>query len=102
MIVGGLCFILPAVFIVTALAWAYVRFGSLPEVSSALYGIKSVIIAIILQALWNLGQKAVKGPPALAAVPFSLSVLFLNFLKIGAVLYGSGYVLLAFRRADRR
>ncbi len=34
------------------------------------------------------------------AVPFSLSLLFLTFLKIGAVLYGSGYVLLAFLRAD--
>lgn len=156
LIVGGLCFILPAVLIVTALAWAYMRLGSLPEVSSALYGIKPVIIAIILQALWDLGRKAVNGPltaavglaalvlyflgvneiallfagglaamigknlrrpgkggtkgslalfagsglPALAAAPFSLPVLFLIFLKIGAVLYGSGYVLLAFLRAD--
>src|SRR5581483_4733284 len=34
------------------------------------------------------------------AAPFSQSLLFLKFLKIGAVLYGSGYVLLAFLRAD--
>ena len=155
-IVGGVCFILPAVLIVAALAWAYVRFGSLPEVSSALYGIKPVIIAVIAQALWSLGKKAVRGPltavvgvavlvlyflgvneiallfagglavmigenlrrfgnggatgslmvlagpgfTALAAAPFSLPVLFLVFLKIGAVLFGSGYVLLAFLRAD--
>ena len=38
--------------------------------------------------------------PSLIAVPFGLPVLFLTFLKIGAVLYGSGYVLLAFMRAD--
>jgi chromate transporter len=37
---------------------------------------------------------------AAAPVPFSLGLLFLTFLKIGAVLYGSGYVLLAFLRAD--
>ena len=35
-----------------------------------------------------------------AAVPVSLTTLFLTFLKIGAVLYGSGYVLLAFLRND--
>lgn len=35
-----------------------------------------------------------------ASAPFSLLTLFLTFLKIGAVLYGSGYVLLAFLRAD--
>jgi chromate transporter len=45
-------------------------------------------------------------PPAAAlalaapAVPFTLSALFLVFLKIGSVLYGSGYVLLAFLRSD--
>ena len=33
-------------------------------------------------------------------IPFSLSTLFLTFLKIGSVLYGSGYVLLAFLRND--
>ena len=38
--------------------------------------------------------------PIAALVPFSLPLLFLTFLKIGAVLYGSGYVLLAFLRAD--
>jgi chromate transporter len=35
-----------------------------------------------------------------ASAPFSLLTLFLTFLKIGAVLYGSGYVLLAFLRTD--
>jgi chromate transporter len=35
-----------------------------------------------------------------APVPVSLMTLFLTFLKIGAVLYGSGYVLLAFLRND--
>ncbi len=35
-----------------------------------------------------------------ASAPFGLPLLFLTFLKIGSVLYGSGYVLLAFLRAD--
>jgi chromate transporter len=37
---------------------------------------------------------------AQASIPFSLPILFLTFLKIGSVLYGSGYVLLAFIRND--
>jgi chromate transporter len=39
-------------------------------------------------------------PPALASAPVSLDTLFLTFLKIGALLYGGGYVLLAFARSD--
>jgi chromate transporter len=41
------------------------------------------------------------GSAAIAqTIPFNLSTLFLTFLKIGSVLYGSGYVLLAFLRND--
>ncbi|MGH2625335.1 MAG: chromate efflux transporter [Anaerolineales bacterium] len=155
LILGGASFVAPAAVIVLGLAWAYVEFGSTPVAEGLLYGIKPVVIAVIVQALWNLGRTAVKGPltgviaatavalsflgfheigllfagglvvmfarnlhrlrrpgwqalmvpwaPAAglsAAVPFGLPLLFLTFLKIGAVLYGSGYVLLAFLRAD--
>jgi chromate transporter len=160
LIAGGVCFILPAMLIVMGLAWAYTRFGSTPQAEWLLYGVKPVVIAVIAQALWKLGQKAVKSPllagvgvgvlvlyflgvneialllaggllvmiganiqrlrestlgsllvppvvassilaaPALAFTPFSLPLLFLAFLKIGAVMYGSGYVLLAFLHTD--
>jgi len=75
LLVAGCCFIMPAALIVTAFAWAYTRYRSVPEVTGVLYGVKPVIIAVVLQALWALGRTAL-------------------------VLYGSGYVLLAFLRAD--
>lgn len=153
LLVAGICFILPAACMVGGLAWAYVHFGKLPEVPAILYGVKPVVIAVILQALWGLGRTAIKttylgfvavlsvllsvfalhpllllllagglaclphlraqrlslsalpsltiSSAALAtATTFSLSSLFLIFLKIGAIVFGSGYVLLAFLRAD--
>lgn len=155
LVLGGVCFAGPAVLIVLGLAWAYTRWGATPQVGGLLLGVKPVVIAVIVQALWNLGRTAVKdrltaflaaavvalyflgvheigllfgaglvvmlarrlplapqsgrgaavipwaGTAAFsAAVPFGLPLLFLTFLKIGAVLYGSGYVLLAFLRAD--
>jgi chromate transporter len=156
LVAAGVCFILPAALIVGLLAWAYVQYGRTPQGEALLYGIKPVIIAIVLQALIRLGRTAVKGPllaligvaalllylfgvnellllfgGGLALVthqairqaprwsglflsligvsglarlvepaPVRLDQLFLIFLKIGAVLYGSGYVLLAFLRND--
>lgn len=153
LVLGGVCFILPAMLIVIGLAWAYVRYGSSGQAARVLYGIFPVVIAIVAQALWGLGRKAIKNWPTAAAglivvvlyllganvllllaasglavtlyqnrhmikrlspaawlpaglslpaaiLPFSLPLLFLTFLKIGAVLYGSGYVLLAFLRSD--
>src|SRR5437868_10732306 len=54
LVLAGLLFILPAFLIVLAFAWAYERSGSTPAGEGLLYGIKPVVIAVILQALWNL------------------------------------------------
>lgn len=178
LLLAGVCFILPAALIVSAFAWTYVRFGTLPQITGVLYAVKPVIIAVVFQAIWGLVKPAVKsrylavlgvaalvltlagvdelallfGAGALCAVvrwaapvkqgetrpgagslatvlliaagmvliptaltsisdkspfdtmnsgqnvPFGLGPLFLFFLKVGSVLYGSGYVLLAFLR----
>lgn len=159
LLVAGSCFILPAMLIVWALAAIYARYQTVPQVEWLLYGIKPVIIAIVIQAVWNLGKKAAKDVPTIIAgiagiaaylaglneilvlillgiavmlvknwqarghtsgaflLPISgilaqvgsttaavtsvswISV-FVFFLKIGCVLYGSGYVLLAFLQRD--
>ena len=164
LVLAGAFFILPAMLMVLALAWAYVRYGATPQGTWLLYGIKPVIIAIVVQAIWGLAPAALKNlglavaaaavvimyfvgvstvallfgvgilvmlfenvrrrrprravpapalipPPgwaapglaqaaAAAAAPAALGTLFLTFLKIGAVVYGSGYVLLAFLRQE--
>ena len=70
LLVAGGCFILPASALTLLIAWAYVRYGSLPAAGWALYGVKPVIIAIVLRALWALGRTALKsrGLAALALV----------------------------------
>jgi chromate transporter len=55
-------------------------------------------LAVVLSRPRTVTATAALG--AIAAVPVSLSGLFLVFVKAGAVLFGSGYVLLAFLRAD--
>ena len=156
MIISGSCFILPSAILVTILTWLYVQYGTMSQAEWLFYGIKPVIIAIVLQALYMLGRKAVKGVltslvgigviagyflglneilliflggivvmllrnyknftgsrmfsfiapfigvnlAAIQVKEIALSTLFLVFFKIGAVLYGSGYVLLAFLEAD--
>src|ERR1043166_6467341 len=160
LVLGGGCFILPAMLMVLAIAWVYVDYGTTPQANWLLYGIKPVIVVIIVQALCGLFKTAVKGwllavvgitvlalylagvsPVALiftggflaalalnaqrllklgkfggvfllssfglptarveaAQFPFGLTTLFLTFLKLGSVVFGSGYVLLAFLRND--
>src|SRR5512138_4026067 len=64
LIAGGLCFLGPAALMVLGLAWLYVRYGSTPQLAWLMVGIKPVVIAIIAQAIWNLGRRAVRTVPA--------------------------------------
>jgi chromate transporter len=156
LLIAGACFILPASLATLALAWAYVRYGSLPQAQGLLYGAKPVMVAILVQAVWKLGRMAwrgwtlalaglvcmaaaLAGAPAIAvllvsggiallvawrrshpgaalgvaALPIGLGgtaagaagaiglgSLCLVFLKLGVVVFGSGYVLVAFLKAD--
>lgn len=59
--IAGLGFIMPAMLIVLFLAVLYNKYGAIPEVENILYGIKPVIMAIILQALIRLGKTVYKG-----------------------------------------
>lgn len=151
LIIAGAGFILPAAVMVGGLAWAYQEFGKLPQVEGLLFGIKPVVVALIIPALWNLAKAALRsyGLAALAVAVVVLALwgfnvitllvaaglfwmllreaktlahtstagtivllsgvatasvgilpVFFYFLKIGAVVFGSGYVLLAVLRAD--
>ena len=149
----------PAATIVSLIAWAYVRYGALPQAAGVLYAIKPVVVAIVIQALGKLARTGVRtsllavitglaallsvlglnpiailavagivsdaslamknrllalsvlGTPRIfvlpavllstgAAVSFGLGRLFWSFLKIGSVVFGSGYVLLPFVQSE--
>ncbi|HEY9121653.1 MAG TPA: chromate efflux transporter [Brevefilum sp.] len=158
LVTAGMCYILPAMVIVLGFAWVYQEFGALPSLEGVLYGIKPVVIAILLHALWGMLKSRLRlslgliisiivlaayllgiGPLPLllgggvllaalsfiknkgdrplqffgilpfflvtpvsvtSTVQFSFLRLFWVFLKAGALMYGSGYVLLAFIQDD--
>jgi chromate transporter len=168
LVLGGVCFVLPAMVIVLVLAWAYVRYGSTPTGGGVLYGVAPVVIAVVAVAAWELAGAALarhreRGRPAVAGLAAvgvaalagyladvnvllilataglvvalaanrrrlrpaagpllhvlpagllatavqprrppgpSLTAVAAEFLKLGVVVFGSGYVLLAFLRRD--
>jgi chromate transporter len=92
LVIGGACFIFPAAILVGIMAWAYVRFGHLPAVAALLYGVKPVVIAVILQALWGLGRTAVKSRVLAIA---GLLCVALSFAQVNVliILFGTGAIL---------
>jgi chromate transporter len=96
LIAAGVCFIAPAMAIVLALAWLYVRYGQAPAGQDLLYGIKPVVVAIVLQALWALGKTAVKGPAyALVGLGAAAAYLLANANPLLVLLAGAVVVMVA-------
>ncbi len=60
LVAGGVGFILPAMLIVLALAWAYGAYGATPAATAVLRGVQPVMLAIVAQAVWGLGRTALK------------------------------------------
>jgi chromate transporter len=99
--VAGACFILPATLIVMGCAWAYVRFGKLPQAEALLYGVKPVIIAIVIQALWRLGKSAIK-TRLLGLVVVAASALSFVGMNELALLFAAGAVVAIIRGTKGR
>ena len=98
LLVAGVCFILPSAVIVALIAWAYVRYGSLPDVAGVLRGITPVVIAIVASALWQLGRTAVKSA-RLAMLGVGTFVALLAGVHELVVLLAAGVVSAAFAGA---
>ena len=159
LLVAGVAFIAPAMWLTAACGYAYVRYGALPAAGWILYGVKPVILGVVVQAIAGLAPKAATttrlraigvlagvlaavgvhelavllgaGLASVATAPrrraspadeahslgplaplsgavaatgaaqlVTLPSMFWVFLKTGSVLFGSGYVLVAFLRSD--
>jgi chromate transporter len=61
-IVAGGLFVLPSLFILIALSWIYMAFGSVPTIAGVLYGIKPAVTSIVIFAAYRIGSRVLKNP----------------------------------------
>src|SRR6059036_4139236 len=89
-LVGGLCFVLPAFFIMLALTIAYASLGVTPILRGALYGLGPVVLGVFVVAVCRLGRSAVSTvSQALIAVAAAAAAIG-SPLGIAAILVLSG------------
>lgn len=101
LLTAGGCFILPAVLITSAFAWAYVKLGTAPRAAHLLFGIKPAVVAVILGAVWRLGKAAFRGWQRALIGLVVLAACLLGVDEILALL-GGGFLGAAFLQSLRR
>jgi chromate transporter len=78
-IVAGGLFVLPSLFILIALSWVYIVFGSVDWVAGLFHGIKPAVAAIVLHAVWRIGSRTLRHP---AQVPLLWTIALASFVAI--------------------
>src|SRR5947208_10758113 len=102
LLVGG-AFILPSFVMVLALSFAYVRFGGLPWMQSAFYGIGAAVIAIIARSAIKLVKSAVRKDPVLWVIFLVLMVsTAVTEREIVWLFLGGGLITLALKSDWRK
>jgi chromate transporter len=91
-LIAGWLFVLPGAFVVLALSWLYVSYGEVPLVAAALDGVKAAVVALVAEALFKVGKRALKTSASLwiAVAAFVALVIGAPFplVIVGAALIG--------------
>lgn len=94
LLLSGTGFILPGALATLLLAWLYQRYGMLPVTQSILYCARPALVAILVEAIYRLGRKVLRGWVAIVLALLSLGAAW--FVQQGLfILLGAGVVALA-------
>src|SRR5215208_5490554 len=91
-IVAGGLFVLPSLFILIALSWLYMTYGSVPAVAGVLYGIKPAVVAVVLAAAWRIGSRALRHGALWAISVAAFVAIYALHLPFPAIVIAAGLI----------
>jgi chromate transporter len=98
-IVAGAFFVIPSIFILFALSYAYAAYGTVPWVASVFNGLKAAIMAIVVAAVIKIGKKALKNGIMVTIAALSFVAIFILKIPFPLIVLGAGLIGLAGRYA---
>ena len=88
-IAAGALFVLPSLAMLIGLTWAYLAFGQAPVIAGVLYGIKPAVTAIVVQAAWRIGKRALHNAALWAIAAAAFIAIFALHLPFPLIVLGA-------------
>jgi chromate transporter len=88
-IIAGTLFVLPSMFVLLALSGVYVRFGSLPWIATMFDGLKPVVIALVIVALYKIARRALHWPVHIAVAVATFAAMFFFDVSLLVIMFGA-------------
>ena len=91
-IIAGFLFVLPSLFILSALSWIYLSYGDVPAVAGILYGIKPAVTAIVVFAAYRIGSRALSNNVLRLMAVLAFIAIFVFNVAFPIILIGAGII----------
>jgi chromate transporter len=91
-LVAGVLFVLPSLFLLITLSWIYIAYGEVPIVAGLFYGIKPAVTAIVVQAAYRIGSRALKNKLLWAIAAASFVAIFMLELPFPLIVLSAAVI----------
>ena len=89
-IVAGALFVIPSILVLWTLSFVYVSYGSIPWIAAVFYGLKPVVVAIVVAAVIRIGRKTLKNEVMWAIAALAFVAIFFFGVPFPAIILGAG------------
>ena len=83
-------FVIPSIFVLLVISYVYARFGEVAEISAVLDGIKAVVVAIVVEAVWKIGKKAFKSVWHIGIAALAFVAIYFLHVPFPLIVLGAG------------
>ena len=91
-VVAGILFVLPSLLLLITLSWVYIAYGEVSVVAGLFYGIKPAVTAIVVQAAYRIGSRALKNNLLRAVAAASFVAIFMLELPFPLIVLAAAVI----------
>lgn len=91
-LVAGTLFVLPGLVAIMALSWIYAGFGTVGIVVALFFGLKAAVLAIVLEAVFRIGKRALKNSTMIALAAAAFIAIFVIGISFPWIILAAGLI----------
>ncbi|WP_425102694.1 chromate efflux transporter [Agrobacterium tumefaciens] len=90
--IAGLLFMLPGFLSILALSYIYVIFGEVTAIEGMFFGLKCAVLAVVIQAVFRIGSRAIKNKVMLAIAAAAFIAIFFLHVPFPLIIIAAGVI----------
>src|SRR6266567_2383855 len=91
-IMAGVLFVIPGIIAIMALSVIYAVYGNVPLVAALFFGLKAAVLAIVLEAVFRIGKRALKNNAMVAIAAAAFVGIFFFGLPFPIIVFGAALI----------